>query len=242
MSENPLPRAGWNLRDMVWASLTALVLVVGGAVFASIAVFVLAGLGVGASTRLLTLIIFGLEAVLIIPAWIWGPQKYGGGWPQLGLRRAPLVRSIVLVVVGLAIVIAVNVAWDAIRQRIGLAGQPEVLPLFGSGPQGLALALLLGGVVAPVAEEIFFRGFLYAGFRHRWGVGWGMLASSVVFALVHITPGVLLPIFIIGLVLAFLYEHTQSLWPNIVLHAAINSIAFVSVYAAAQGGAILAGY
>lgn len=216
---------------MVWASLTALLLIVAGAVFAGIVVTVFGGLvGITIDTRLLALFIFGLEAILIIPAWIWGPRKYGGGWQSLGLRRAPIVQSILLIIGGMVVVLVVNVVWDAIRREIGLADQPEILPFFGGGVGGLLLALLLGAVVAPVAEEVFFRGFLYGGMRNLWGVGWGLVVSSVVFALVHLTPGVLVPIFVIGLVLAYLYERTQSLWPSIVLHALVNALAFIGAY------------
>ncbi len=95
---------------------------------------------------------------------------------------------------------------------------------------GLAWALLLGAVVAPVAEEVFFRGFLYAGLRGRWGLGWGLAVSALIFGLAHLMPGVLVPIALLGVVLAWLYEVTGSLWPSILLHMAINGLALVAAY------------
>jgi membrane protease YdiL (CAAX protease family) len=92
------------------------------------------------------------------------------------------------------------------------------------------MALLVGGVAAPVAEEVFFRGFLYKGLRHRWGVGWALVLSGLVFALVHIVPGVLPPIFVMGVVFAYVFERSGSIWPCIILHGAINSLAFGLAY------------
>jgi hypothetical protein len=69
--------------------------------------------------------------------------------------------------------------------------------------------------------------------RDRLGLGWGLVISGVIFALVHLVPGVLPPIFVMGVVFALLYQGTGSLWPCIILHGAINSLAFVALYLAA---------
>ena len=100
------------------------------------------------------------------------------------------------------------------------------------GLTGLALALVLGAGVVPVAEEVFFRGFLYQGLRARWGVPWALLASSLVFAGVHMIPSVLLPILLMSLLMTWVFERSGSLWTSILLHAAINGLAFIAAYLA----------
>jgi uncharacterized protein len=227
-----LPPARWGLRDMLFAGITAVLLVILGVIAAVVATVLLwPRLGLPQlSQNAQVWLIFALEAVLILPAWWWGPRKYGGGWAGLGLRRFPILRSVVLCIGGFIAILAINIAWDSVRQRMGLAGQPNYLPLFGQGVRGLIMALLLGSVVAPVAEEVFFRGFLYAGLRARWGVGWGLCLSALIFAVVHLIPGVLPPIFIMGLLFAWLYETTASIWPGIALHGAVNAMAFLAVY------------
>lgn len=222
----PVP---WGLRDMAYAVLTALALV-------------LLSLGIRLGTAWLgfaslstsgrVLAAFALEAVLLIPAWFWGPGKYGGGWAALGLRRFPFGRSTALGAASLAFIMVMNTIWELARRRLGWPGQPNYLPLFGEGLPGLGLALLLGAVVAPFAEEVFFRGHLYAGLRARWGLGWAMLASAAIFSLVHLVPGVLPPIFFTGLVLATVFEGSGSLWPCIVLHSTVNALAFIAAYLA----------
>jgi hypothetical protein len=216
---------------MLFAGCTAVACVILGIglLLGSMALWRRAGLA-SLSGNTLTLAVFSLEVVLLIPAWIWGGRKYGGGWRSLGLRRFALLKAAVLGLFAFSGILAINAMWDVVRRRLGLAPQPDYLPLFGEGLGGLVSALFLGGVVAPLAEEVFFRGYLYAGFRERFGIGWGAVISALLFSAVHLTPGVLVPIFFMGVLLALLYEFTDSLWPSIALHGAINSLAFIGAY------------
>lgn len=84
-------------------------------------------------------------------------------------------------------------------------------------------------VVTPIAEEIFFRGFLLRGLVNRWGVAPGIIVSAAVFAGLHFQPPVIVPVFITGLLLGLLYWQTGSLWPGIFVHAAQNLIATLGI-------------
>ena len=79
----------------------------------------------------------------------------------------------------------------------------------------------------PFTEEIFFRGFVFAGLVPRFGVAWAMVASALIFSAFHVTPGVIVPIFITGILLAWLYHRTGSLWPGIGAHAGQNTLAIL---------------
>jgi len=227
----PPADARWGLRDMIVAALATLGFMLAGVALAVVAALIWSAFGLPPlSQAAQVFLIFGLEALLIVPAWIWGPRKYGGGWARLGLRPFPALSGLLWVLGGLIAILAINAGWETIRQRLGWEAQPDFLPVFGGGIGGLFLALVLGGIVAPVAEEVFFRGFLYAGARNAWGVAWGAIASSVVFALVHVVPGVLPPIFVMALVFVLIYERTHSIWPCIILHGTINSLAFIGAY------------
>lgn len=83
-------------------------------------------------------------------------------------------------------------------------------------------------VVTPITEELFFRGFVMRGLMGRLGSGWALVASAVIFSLFHISPQVLVPIFVTGLLLGWLYQRTGSLWPAILAHAAQNALALTS--------------
>jgi hypothetical protein len=100
------------------------------------------------------------------------------------------------------------------------------------GTRDSALAFAGAGflvcVVAPVAEELFFRGFVFGGLR-RHGFWPAAIVSGAVFGLAHVlgSPlGFIVPLAFLGMVLAFLYERTGSLYPPMALHALNNSIAF----------------
>jgi membrane protease YdiL (CAAX protease family) len=95
--------------------------------------------------------------------------------------------------------------------------------------QDLLLAVATGMllvVVAPFAEELFFRGFLYQAFRNSFGVLPGALLSALIFGAIHFELFKLVQLAILGVILALLFEKTQSLWPPIMLHAVNNALAF----------------
>jgi membrane protease YdiL (CAAX protease family) len=90
-----------------------------------------------------------------------------------------------------------------------------------------AFSVLLIAFLAPVSEEMFFRGMLYGGLRVRTGPIAAALVSGVVFGILHATTGLsaVPPLAILGVVLALLYEKTGSLWPPIMLHFVNNALA-----------------
>jgi membrane protease YdiL (CAAX protease family) len=99
-----------------------------------------------------------------------------------------------------------------------------------SAPWQIFMFFLVGGVIAPVSEEIFFRGIIF-GFFRRWGFYAAILISTVFFVLPH---GRHLPLTQIagGIVFAIAYEKEKSLMVPITIHClgnmAIFSLAFFS--------------
>jgi membrane protease YdiL (CAAX protease family) len=89
-------------------------------------------------------------------------------------------------------------------------------------------AALFVCVVAPVAEEFFFRGFLF-GVLRRWRGPWvAVLLTSVLFGLVHAgsaSPQYLVPLGLFGVALCLLRWRTGSLYPGMALHSLNNALA-----------------
>lgn len=102
------------------------------------------------------------------------------------------------------------------------------------GAVDIGLLFLVGGILSPVAEEIFFRGILYGYFR-RWGVAAAVILSTLIFAIAH-TGGSQIPVtqLIGGLVFAIAYEKEDNLMVPITIHilgnTAIFSIGYIAQY------------
>lgn len=125
-------------------------------------------------------------------------------------------------------------AYNSILALSGVTTQGEAIyKALGSLDSPIWL-VLVGVLLAPFVEEMFFRGFLFAGFRQRFGWKKAALFSSAFFALAHLQPAALIPTFILGYLLAYIFHKANSLWPGIILHFLVNSIGFSLIFALSQ--------
>ncbi len=101
---------------------------------------------------------------------------------------------------------------------------PVQMMLKEQNQQALIGMTLLIGVIGPFFEEIMFRGLIYRVARDRVGVWRAMIATSLLFAIVHGHVAAFIPIFVLGITLNYLYEKTHSIIPGAVMHATHNAI------------------
>lgn len=99
------------------------------------------------------------------------------------------------------------------------ASQPRIASLSDYG-----FWVASGVVIAPLAEEVFFRGYALAGFAKRAATNRGLVITSFLFAAVHLDPIAFGPLLIAGFVLGTLFLQTGSLVAPIVAHATNNFI------------------
>jgi membrane protease YdiL (CAAX protease family) len=101
---------------------------------------------------------------------------------------------------------------------------------FGDSAFGTLAAGVLIVIAAPIAEEIFFRGFIFGGLRRRLTFPAAAVLSALIFGLFHYTGpgsiGVVPQLALLGFALAWLYEETGSIYPTIAVHAVNNALAF----------------
>jgi uncharacterized protein len=105
---------------------------------------------------------------------------------------------------------------------------PKELGVDRSTAAMVAVAFLVA-VVAPVAEEFFFRGYFFSALRNWRGLWPAAVGTGVVFGAIHgssADPAFLVPLAFFGFSLCLLYERTGSLYPCIAVHCANNSVAF----------------
>lgn len=172
---------------------------------------------------------------LIASVYFFVVRKHGLSWADIGLR--PVAR----LWYGRAAVFAVLLvpAVGLVNALIGkLTGGPFENPqIYAIAPggfswSGLLLMLAVVGVVAPFGEEIAFRGVLFPWLRDRYGVVVGALGSALFFSLMHGLPQLIPALFLVGAVLAMLYQRSGSLWPAVVTHGLFNSLMVLALYAA----------
>ena len=102
-------------------------------------------------------------------------------------------------------------------------------------------------MVAPLVEELFFRGFLYRALRTRYPVVLAAIVDGAVFGLIHFEGGggdallLLPPLALLGVIFCLVYERTGTLWSVIGMHAFNNALAFSVVVDDGWRVAIVAG-
>jgi CAAX protease family protein len=148
---------------------------------------------------------------------------------QFGLRRTRLWPALGWIAVTFMGFYVVTLAWVSI---LGVDANdsklPEELGVDDSTVAMLAVAFLVS-VVAPVAEEFFFRGFFFTALRAWKGLWPAAIITGLVFGGIHLgsaDAAFLLPLGFFGFALCLLYHRTGSLYPCIALHCMNNSLAF----------------
>ena len=229
MEENQVPveketySAPWSIGD-TWMGVVLLVLISGGmvaALFLGLKREYFQNIGV-----LLLELVYLLPIVLIF-AWrriSWKHLGFGAfNINVVGIGCGLLLGgySIILLHNWLLTIFGVDTQGDQIFQMFDQLESPVWL-------------FVVGAIVAPIVEEIFFRGFLFQGFRQKYGWMPALFLSSAIFGAAHLDPVSLIPTFVLGCVLAYVYHRSNSVWPGILFHAAINSFSLCAVYVISQ--------
>lgn len=213
-------------------------------IFGGLGLFILASVGIGHLTQeysVLTLFLLAISSAVFMGGSVLYLGVLSGKttWKLIGLwplQWQPHWLLVIITVVALLIPIRSAVAMFF---QILLEGNLESMLIRQSlllGAERFAwfdflISFVSVAVLAPFFEELYFRGLLHRWFRARWRMWPAIIASSVIFGLAHIdSAGVAFSSFILGIVMAYAYEKTGSLWISIVMHAFNNGLGITLAY------------
>jgi membrane protease YdiL (CAAX protease family) len=160
---------------------------------------------------------FAFYGWLVGWAWAFSLRKYRLSLAAWGFVR-PLPATFWLVPLAFVLSIVVQMA------HIGITNPPPVSepPWLTQTHAGIALSFLSACVIAPVAEEVFFRGFVFTGLAGSTGWLWAAIISSALFAASHFDAYAIVPLFVAGLLLCWVRRSGGSLWGAVAVHFAMN--------------------
>ncbi|MFV0415578.1 MAG: lysostaphin resistance A-like protein [Chthoniobacterales bacterium] len=176
-------------------------------------------------------IIYYLVLIVFILGFLWfrnlNPLEVFGfrnsGWPRKGFFALGCLLAVYPM-----IALAQLISYTFFTK--GAAPQQVVSFLVGSEASSYSrtLIILLAIVVAPIAEELIFRGYLYGVFRKFAGRLPAILFCSILFAAIHLHLPSMFALIILAIALTLVYERTGSLWAPILMHATFNALSVLA--------------
>ncbi|MFZ5778835.1 MAG: CPBP family intramembrane glutamic endopeptidase [Pseudomonadota bacterium] len=155
----------------------------------------------------------GLAAIAIAVAPLGMPVVPALGFQAVGWK--PIVLGVVVTTLISVAVSQLGVEPQGMKQAVEIASRPDEFLI--------SLAILAG--LAPVVEELTFRGLLYGWLAGRWGPVAAWIVSSLAFAAAHVELAHAVLVLPLGLWFGWLRWRTGSLWPSLVAHIANNGLA-----------------
>lgn len=181
------------------------------------------------STAGAIVLLVGTQAALLAVSWlfVFRPRALVG-WPSWsGPDPAAAIRSGLgwglLAWIGAT---AVSVIVVVVLEQFGIEADPQAAEqaLFVVDPWLAVVAIV---ILAPVAEEVFFRGVVFNAWLREGGPRYAFIGSSLLFMVLHLSVAAAVPIFLLGLALAWIYRRTGNLLAPIAMHATVNGISVV---------------
>lgn len=162
-----------------------------------------------------------------------------GQWKDLGISKArPGSYFRYGVIGGILLIIMVLVIGYGLKYL-----QPDLQPQYyeemlrsATRIPDFLVILVVGAILAPLSEEIFYRGMLYPVFRKYLGPMWGAILAGLVFGLAHWDLWRTLPLVLGGIGLCYIYEKSGSILVSVVAHGVWNGVISILIYLSLSRG------
>jgi membrane protease YdiL (CAAX protease family) len=170
-----------------------------------------------------------LSGLIGLGILVYLTKQLGGDLCDIGITTRDFWKNVGWGFLGYAgllpIILLMAVVSSLVFGKSSSAEHPIIPMLLSGGWLSKFAILVLASVLAPIFEEVFFRGVLYNALRARLSIAIATLVSAFAFAIVHPQlPAGFLPIFGIGVVFAILFETRRSLVPSMVAHSLNNTL------------------
>jgi membrane protease YdiL (CAAX protease family) len=172
------------------------------------------------------LVTVGLVLLLAVVA-------HNSSWRELGLALVPAKKFFRYGIMGglvlLAVIFLLSVPIEILNPDLEPQAYEEMLRTVQGAGQFLLL-LLMGAVLAPISEELFYRGMIYPLARYSLGTLGGAIVAGLIFGLAHWDLWRAIPLAIGGAILCYLYEKSGSIWTTATAHGIWNGVMTLLVY------------
>jgi membrane protease YdiL (CAAX protease family) len=178
-------------------------------------------------------VIYALTLLIVI-GLPWLVKKTRTTKEELGMQRLPNLMDYVWVPAGAVAYLILTATITAIAMSFLTFIDYDQAQDTGftnmSARAEYILAFIMLVIIAPIAEELLFRGYLFGKLQKYAPLWISILITSLLFALVHFAWNVGLDVFALSIVLCLLRVVSKSLWPCIMLHMLKNGVAFYFLF------------
>lgn len=238
MNKKSIQDIGWAVLYAIWAAgvfvFTSVVLVgLPLAYFASDSVYKWFETSVG--TLALAAIIYVVSAALVISPFVLRRLPWAEIRKRLGISKPFRLPMLPWAIFMWGLYFLLTIAVTAILYFVSIPGldleQQQNIGFSNlSGGLEYVAAFLLLVVIAPVFEELLFRGYLFGRIREKNGFWLSAILTSLTFAALHGQLNVGIDVFILSIFLCYLREKFDAIWPGILVHAFKNGLAYMLLF------------
>jgi membrane protease YdiL (CAAX protease family) len=170
----------------------------------------------------------------IFNVWVLVGLRRGGTLEQLGWRRFSWWWIPIAAVAALGTLYIADALQVAAQHLFPGAKNTQCQSVQQDYSHFIWLAVIVVCVMAPLAEETIFRGFIFGWMQHVMPVGFAVVASGAVFGAAHLVLLLFIPLWAVGIVLAVMYRSSNSLWPGATVHALFNLPGIIAILSASS--------
>lgn len=185
---------------------------------------------------LIFLAVYLLQSLIIVlPLYFFVIRKYNLKLSDFGFLKFPFWNGVYSVLKGYLAFLGIAFLISSIQLFYdinipGFGQQESPLPLFGNDIFSIYIAFLVIVFLAPLVEELVYRGYVLQTLLSKMKVFWASILSAGIFACFHLEFSSVIPLFILGLIMNYIFIKNKSIWPSIIFHAFNNGITLIIQY------------